>query len=93
MHADVCHQNLMDVSFFDTLPLRRAPCEAARDFVPIEIWTGGVAERLRGDAAVFAAMFANTVTILMSGGEVCRCICLTQANYSEQTTFKYWYYS
>lgn len=53
---------------FDTLPLRCSSCAAARDFVPIGIWTGGVAERLRGDAAVFAVMFANTVTILMSEG-------------------------
>lgn len=49
---------------FDTLLSRCSP----RDFVPVGIWTGGVAERLRGDVAVFAAVFANTVTILMSEG-------------------------
>lgn len=53
---------------FDTLPSRRSPCGGARDFVPVGIWIGGVAERLQGDAAVFAAMLANTVTILMSEG-------------------------
>lgn len=53
---------------FDTLPSRCSPCDAARDSVPVGISTGGVAERLRGDVAVFAAVFANTVTILMSEG-------------------------
>lgn len=63
--SDVCHQTLMEDSF------RHASIVAVSlrsDFPPIGSWTGGAAGRPPGDLAVFAAMFANTVTIQMSAG-------------------------
>lgn len=76
--SDVSHQTLMEVSFWHASMIA---VSLHSDFLPVGIWTGA-AGRLPGDLALFAVMFANTVTIQMSAGvSVWRT--LTNSNYSE----------